>query len=197
MPINCLECGKPLTETKIRRNGLYCNRACGNQGVKREYKEANPSLGLSTGTVGALAELLVAVDLMRLGFEVFRAMSPACSCDLSILKDKKLWRVEVKTGYRRVNDKLYYQPSKKHPHRAEILAIVVHSDPPVIRYFPELATLHLEWRRTRPQTLRAEPGGRHPESASRFPPSRTRRNLTHSALAEGDTGTSTRPVIFR
>jgi hypothetical protein len=57
--------------------------------------------GLNAGTVGAIGELIVSADLLQKGYEVFRALSPSSSCDLAILtKEKKLIRVEVKTGYR-------------------------------------------------------------------------------------------------
>lgn len=59
--------------------------------------------GVPTGTVGAIAELRVSVDLLAKGFEVFRAISPSCSCDLAALKDGRLLRIEVRTAYRSKN----------------------------------------------------------------------------------------------
>mgnify|MGYP001583111747 CR=1 FL=1 len=59
-------------------------------------KGLNPLI--STGTLGAIQELIVAEDLLSSGYAVFRAVSPACSCDLVRLKDGKLERVEVTTG---------------------------------------------------------------------------------------------------
>jgi hypothetical protein len=47
--------------------------------------------------VGAIGELIVAADLLKKGYHVFRSCSPSCPCDLAILKDEKLFRVEVKT----------------------------------------------------------------------------------------------------
>jgi hypothetical protein len=55
--------------------------------------------GLSSGTVGALQELRVSVDLMIRGYEVFRALSPSCSCDLMVLNGNKMLRIEVRTAY--------------------------------------------------------------------------------------------------
>jgi hypothetical protein len=98
----------------------------------------NKPLGLASATVGALGELLVAADLLIRGYEVFRAISPSCSCDLAILKDGKLLRVEVRTGYRTTVDPDAIAIGKKQgTHRADILAVVVHS-PTRIRYEPEL-----------------------------------------------------------
>jgi len=55
---------------------------------------------MSTGDIGAVGELKTVVDLMSRGFEVFRAVSPAASCDLIALKEGKSVRVEVRTGRR-------------------------------------------------------------------------------------------------
>ena len=94
----CERCGKPITEAKQRRNAKYCSAGC----AQEHYQERAGfgRSGLSTGTAGAVGELVVSVDLMRRGFEVFRAVSPACSCDLLASKNGKLWRVEVRTAYR-------------------------------------------------------------------------------------------------
>jgi hypothetical protein len=75
---------------------------------------------LPTGTVGAMAELLAATDLLMKGFEVFRAVSPSASCDLAILKEGKLLKVEVRTGYKRPNGKFWVCATGIH----DILAIV-------------------------------------------------------------------------
>lgn len=63
-------------------------------------------IGLPTATTGALAELVVAADLLRRGFEVYRAVSPAAKSDLVIVRDGRILRVQVKTTYRRANGKL-------------------------------------------------------------------------------------------
>lgn len=45
---------------------------------------------------GAWGELAVAADLMQRGYEVFRNLSPAGPVDMVVLKDERLWRVQVK-----------------------------------------------------------------------------------------------------
>jgi Holliday junction resolvase-like predicted endonuclease len=47
---------------------------------------------------GAVSELLVSADLMARGFEVFRAVSHAASCDLIAMRDGETIRVEVKSA---------------------------------------------------------------------------------------------------
>ena len=52
-----------------------------------------------SGTKGAAAELRVAADLMMRGYHVFRALSPACPCDLIAYRDgEPPIRIEVKSG---------------------------------------------------------------------------------------------------
>lgn len=56
------------------------------------------STGLSTGTLGAMSEMVAIADLMKRGYHVFRAQSPSCPCDLVIFKDNQVClRVEVRT----------------------------------------------------------------------------------------------------
>lgn len=50
--------------------------------------------------VGDFGEVLVMLDLMRKGYEVFRAICRAAIVDLVVLKDGKLFRVEVTKGFR-------------------------------------------------------------------------------------------------
>jgi hypothetical protein len=56
---------------------------------------------VNCGTLGALGEILVTYDLMLKGYEVYRAISPASSCDLVALREGKAVRVEVTKGMRR------------------------------------------------------------------------------------------------
>lgn len=92
--------------------------------------------GLPTGTAGTISELLVGVDLLKRGYEVFRALSPSCSCDLSILKDGCLLRVEVKTGYRNGATGNVITTTPKDRDHFDIFAIVIRGEE--IIYEPEL-----------------------------------------------------------
>lgn len=88
---------------------------------------------LSTGTKGALNELIVIVDLLTKGYDVFRAISPAASCDLAILKEGKLLRVEVTSGWI-ASGKLSRNKNKLSNGKSDILATVYEGDK--IDYFP-------------------------------------------------------------
>lgn len=87
------------------------------------------------GTTGAVSELRVAADLLERGYEVFRAVSPSCSCDLAVLKDGKLVRVEVRTGYESPTGRRHLGISLDERHRYDIAAGVFPSE---IVYSPSL-----------------------------------------------------------
>lgn len=77
---------------------MFCTYNCYLNFHKANQKEFNDYIDLSTGTIGAMAELIVGADLMRKGFEVFRAMSPSSYSDLIAIKNGTIHKVEVRTG---------------------------------------------------------------------------------------------------
>lgn len=62
--------------------------------TRRAKIDSSPSRFLN----GTISELVVAADLMRKGYEVFRALCGQSSCDLIAMKGGEFQRVEVKTG---------------------------------------------------------------------------------------------------
>src|SRR6267378_5697869 len=126
----CAQCGNPLSVAKQRRHAKFCSGDCSRTAAREAWRRDNPRLSIATATVGTIGELNVGADLLRKGYEVFRALSPACSCDLAVLKAGKLLRVEVTTGYRTKSGRLA-GPAKKHPH--DVLALVVNG---TIHYRP-------------------------------------------------------------
>jgi hypothetical protein len=130
--VACAVCGQPIRGR--RSNAKYCGKTCYQKHLMRRWRRWNPNPSLQSGTIGAMAELIVATDLLKRGYEVFRALSPAASCDLAVLKDGKLLRVEVRSGYKYgSSDKVI---GNRH-HRADILAMWVGHEQ-LIRYEPEL-----------------------------------------------------------
>jgi hypothetical protein len=130
---SCLTCGKEAMS--CWRHCKFCCAPCRNLYYKRNQGIGSAYHNVPKATVGAIAELRVATDLLAKGFEIFRAISPSCSCDLACLKDGKLLRIEVKTGYRGMNGKLT-SLSLKDPTKTDILAVVVGE---TISYRPELS----------------------------------------------------------
>lgn len=115
----CLICGS-LYQSRIKHQ-KYCSHECRLKAGRNAYTKVSGNL--PTGTVGALSELLTSVDLLLKGYEVFRAISPACSCDLAVLKNHKLLRVEVRTGFYR-GTKLCVNTASIGGSKYDILAIV-------------------------------------------------------------------------
>lgn len=108
----CLTCG-----ILVGKRRKFCCGGHGAQYKRQRHLKANPLLSADTSTTGAIGELQVAVDLLRLGYQVFRAMSPSCPCDLVVMKNGKAVRVEVKT--------LPVSPTKPAPSSEQLAARMV------------------------------------------------------------------------
>jgi hypothetical protein len=132
-PRLCRRCGNEIHDRR-RSKALYCTDRCYKATERERQRSIQPhrNIGLASGTVGACSELEACVDLMKKGYEVFRAVSPSSSCDLMVLRGNRAFRIEVRTGY--------YLPSGKlvrggQPVRADILATVTQLG---VGYEPEL-----------------------------------------------------------
>ena len=126
----CKYCHKPIPEERQRRHAKFCSNRCSQLFQHAKYKILNEYTGLPTGTVGAMNELKVSIDLLRKGYEVFRALSPACSCDLAILKKNKLLRIEVKTGFFTPNKKINFPKNIKADSVALVIKDKIYYNPP-------------------------------------------------------------------
>lgn len=90
-PIRCAVCDQEFV--KKATNHMMCSDEC-----RRAYYGSKIYPSLPTGTSGAMSELLVAAELMRDGWTVFRGMSPCGFCDLVAVKDDAVRMIEVRTG---------------------------------------------------------------------------------------------------
>lgn len=90
----CPTCHKEYTG---RANQVFCSQVC----RPSQSQNINGRLDLPTATVGAIAEMAVCADLLRHGYAVFRAISPACYCDILAKKDNSILEIEVRTGFKR------------------------------------------------------------------------------------------------
>jgi len=123
----CLNCHKEfLTGYKYQQ---FCSHNCSREYNRVSYRLNGcfENLNLSAGNKGAINELLVCLDLLKKGYDVFRAVSPSSSCDLIVLKDKKLFRVEVTSGWIRKGKK-YSNKNQRDLNKMDILAIVFKSE---------------------------------------------------------------------
>lgn len=116
-------CGKHLPSDRFRRHAKYCTKVCARIANHEAWRSLNPYPSLPTGTTGTISELLVAVDLLRKGYAVFRAITPNCPSDLAVLKDGKLLCLEVRTGYRNQDGSV--KCTGQDDHRGDVLAIVI------------------------------------------------------------------------
>ena len=114
----------------------YCSARCYKLSRSKHYREGNPAPELTAGTMGAISECLVIVDLLSKKFDVFRAISPSAKCDLVAFKNGNILRVEVTTGHYTSESKNVTYP-KHNPDNYDIVAVVVHDK---IYYFPDLST---------------------------------------------------------
>lgn len=128
----CLGCAQAISDNR-RIDAKFCSKDCLRKHAHGVYLISNPRSGLSTGKTGAISELLVAADLLRLGFDVFRAVSQSCSCDIVALRNGVTVRIEVRTGQRNSSGGLSYS---KAGIKADHVAIVSGD---MIFYEPRLA----------------------------------------------------------
>ncbi len=122
----CRMCKSPLTEEQIKKHPRkrYCSSKCSSAYHKVMYRKNNPVSrnNISVGTVGAINEYRVGIDMMEKGYMVFKNMSPNGSADLMSIKNDKVETIQVKTGYYAESGSIVYP---KNTELADILAIVL------------------------------------------------------------------------
>jgi len=123
-PLNCFTCKNDFFGRE--RTQKTCSQDCRNKrNIFLTGRSSNKSI--PTGTVGAISEMSVAMFLMDKGYAVFRALSPACICDLVVIKDEKILRLEVRTGYEDEKGKITFPSSDKDKGRQDFFAINIRS----------------------------------------------------------------------
>lgn len=141
--MQCVQCKAAIPFEREKRRAKYCSDLCKVARQKEQWREQNerPEIRIASGTVGAIGELRAAAELLSKGYEVFRAVSQSCSCDLAILKDDELLRVEVRTGFYSPNGKLSYNRGRDRASSAkyDVMAVVSAKE---IRFFGALGDPH-------------------------------------------------------
>lgn len=133
----CRGCGTVFVRRASHQ--VYCGVGCRNlvydslRDVPAHVREFS-SGSVASATVGAVGELAVAADLMRRGFVVFRALSPACLCDLLALVNGCAVRIEVRTGRRTVDGEWFAPIGRRDLGRQDVFALVTHDG--VVEYCP-------------------------------------------------------------
>jgi len=103
-------CGICGDEFQTKYRALCCSEKCIQEREKIKTSRKNLNKSISPSTKGQIAEVLVCVDLFEKGFDVFKAFSPACYCDLIATKAGMVYKIEVKTGYFNTSTKRYSYP---------------------------------------------------------------------------------------
>lgn len=129
----CEHCGQPFAG---RSNAKFCSSQCRNNHNK-QGAIVGSGAGLCPADTGALSELVVCTDLMQRKFDVCRAVSPACSCDLIAMRNGRMFRIEVRTGAKYLSKTRPATVMVNREHRADILAVVIYENPPVVIYDPD------------------------------------------------------------
>lgn len=123
--LTCIVCGKGFE--KSQSNAKICSAECRRkrQARKSPYGKYSDH-PLPTPTIGSIGEMSAAIYLLKQGYSVFRALSPACFCDLIAIRDTKILRIECRTGYRQSLGSLNF-PKNKHG-EIDIFAVSVISE---------------------------------------------------------------------
>jgi hypothetical protein len=138
--IKCQGCENilPTGDLRIRK---FCSQKCRRNQEREKYKKSNPPLKDISGNkmdslkVGTLGEISVMLDLIKKGYNVYRNVAYSGYCDLAIMHEKIMLRIEVKTGFYSAYGKLCY-PGHKDKSRFDILAVWLKSGEVI--YIPEL-----------------------------------------------------------
>lgn len=90
---------------------------------------------------GAISELIVTVDLLAKGIQVYRAVSPGAPCDLlALLPDGSTLRLEVKTGKTGTDGEIYADITRN-AGKFDVLAVVAEDGRPRYRAATQISDL--------------------------------------------------------
>lgn len=124
----CKRCGNSFFPKRKNGNVDFCSFECKRLARHDEYAlNSNIPNRSSSATTGAIHELLVCIDLMRRGYNVFRAQSPSCPCDVIALLNGCIYKVEVTTGQLNFNNNGISYPRKSDRYDYDIMAVVFHN----------------------------------------------------------------------
>jgi len=137
----CLHCGAALPPRESGVGGRYrryCDDLCRSTAKRRRqrYLRVDAPLGLMAARQGALGELIVAADLLRRGFSVYRGVNPDSACDLVVMVGPQAVRFEVTKGWRLTPAHQLCEKTRHRADRYDVLAVWASDG--TIRYRPDL-----------------------------------------------------------
>lgn len=119
--LTCEICGKGHQSSQKHKK--TCSVECRDKRTLKIHGRYSDK-SIPTATAGAISEIVVAAELMKNGFHVFRSLSPSCPCDLIAIKNKIPMMVEVKTGYFSENERIYF-PATENLDFLDFIAVYV------------------------------------------------------------------------
>ena len=137
---HCHVCGSEIDASRLARGAKYCSLECRRAAYAEKYRTANDPVGaepesfLAPNQRAALSELLVAADLIRRGYHVFRALSSGPPCNLMVLVGERVYRIYVKAGLRTPTGRLMFPNVDRA--KFDVLAVVERNG--AIHYVPAL-----------------------------------------------------------
>lgn len=132
--IRCVACGTVFTCRTSQ--GRYCSVECRTAYQRAKYAAPPREVELTKPTAGAISELVVCVDLLSAGYEVFRAVSASCGCDMVVCKDGRSLRVEVRSAVVSQSGRLGGNVHDRDRGRIDVYALVARDN--TIAYYPAL-----------------------------------------------------------
>lgn len=118
----CVVCAKDYKTNQPNRK--FCSEDCNNQNLIIKWGRSSDK-SIASATVGAISEMMVGAYFMKKGYATFRALSPACLCDLIVFKDGVFKRIEVRTGYKALNGKISFPNPPRDAGRQDLFAVYV------------------------------------------------------------------------
>jgi hypothetical protein len=107
--MKCIVCAKSFSPKGKWKNIKFCSSVCRGQHWRKQTGRESSHPNIASGTVGAISELAASVYFLSLGYAVFRALSPACFCDIVAFKENETpMFIEVRTGYKNLNGNLSF-----------------------------------------------------------------------------------------
>ena len=134
--VACAQCGKRYDRrywSGAHGQGysdIHCSRECSRIDQLEHSKALRNALStkIATGNLGAGNELLVCVDLLFRGFEVFRTIAQNSKCDLIARKNGTIFTIEVRTAIVAPGPDLRPTCAKRPTDECDVWAIVFPAD---------------------------------------------------------------------
>lgn len=137
------QCDQCRKDYKAGHGQRFCSPVC-RTSFHRKYNHC-PDIerdnNLTTATIGSIHEYQVSVDLMRRGWQIFKALSPNGPVDLVAIKADRILRVQVTKGSKyksesKRTERICHGKGKNGSGRYDLLAISMVSGE--IVYIPTL-----------------------------------------------------------